>query len=381
MKKVKFGLIGCGEAANFHSIAGKRIKSEYDNIEYNATYDIDEKSAKKVAKRLKTTPYTDIDEFLSSDINAVIVMVPHFLHLDLVKAAAEAGKHVLCEKPMAPTLEECNQMIEVTKKAGVKFMIAENHRFLPAHKKVKELVENGFIGDVYLGRSYEGAFCPYEQFMDNNSWHFTYAKGGGGVLADQGVHKFATLNWMLGEVESGYAWLGKTHDSPVEKGEDNAIMLLRYQNGAMIEVQLSSTAVHPLNNNLELHGTKGHILEDHSWANPVKIMSSHPDAEKKGEYYDISVEHGEYPKYYTISAYHEDLHFAQCLLNDVEPEFTPEQARDAVKVVLLGYMSAKEGRSITMNEFDEYTKLNDTKTLLERLGEVTQKNYSKLNWN
>ena len=370
MDKLKFGIIGAGDAANFHTIAQKG--RENSNLEYVAVCDINEKAAKRIAKRNKSTSYTDLDAFLKSDLDAVLIAVPHYLHAEMAKRVAEAGKHVLCEKPMAPTLEECDEMIAATKKAGVKFMIAENHRFLPAHQKIKSLLEEGYIGDVYLGRTYEGAFCPTSQFMNLDLWNFTYEKGGGGVLADQGVHKFALLNWLLGGVKSGQAWLGKVHNSPPEKGEDNAIMMIQYNNGAMMEVMLSSTTIHPLNNNLELHGTDGHILEDHSWDNPIRILSSHTDAEKKGEYYEISVEHGPYPKYYTISAFHEDYYFADCIKRDIDPVFTPENAKDAVAVVLLGYLSAKKGRRVTMDELKEYAKERNTKSLLEGLPAVTQ---------
>ncbi len=369
MDKLKFGVIGAGDAANFHTIGVK--KREDAKLEYVAVCDINEKAAKRVAKRNKATPYTDLDAFLNHDLDGVLIAVPHYLHAKMAKRVAETGKHVLCEKPMAPTLEECDEMIAVTKKAGVKFMIAENHRFLPAHQKIKELLTQGFIGDVYLGRTYEGAFCTLDQFMNPDRWNFTYDRGGGGVLADQGVHKFALLNWLLGDVKNGQAWLGKIHDSPPSKGEDNAVMMLQFSSGAMIEVMLSSTTVHPLNNNLELHGTDGHILEDHSWTDPIRIFTSHPDAVKKGEYYDISVEHGAYPKYYPISMFHEDNHFANCIIQDRDPEFTPEHAKEAVAVVLLGYLSAKKGTQVSMDELKEYAKTKGTKSLLEGLPAVT----------
>jgi myo-inositol 2-dehydrogenase / D-chiro-inositol 1-dehydrogenase len=369
MNKLKFGVIGAGDASNYHTIGAKNREEAL--FEYVAVCDINEKAAKRVARRNKSMAYTDLDEFLKSDLDVVLIAVPHYLHAEMAKKVAEAGKHVLCEKPMAPTLEECDEMISVTKKAGVKFMIAENHRFLPAHQKIKNLLEQGYIGDVYLGRTYEGAFCTSDQFMNKDKWNFTYDRGGGGVLADQGVHKFALLNWLLGDVKYGQAWLGKMHNSPPIKAEDNAIMLLQFQSGAMIEVMVSSTTVHPLNNNLELHGKEGHILEDHSWLDPIRIFTSHPDAEKKGEYYDISIEHGPYPKYYSISMFHEDNYFADCIIHDKDPEFTPEHAKEAVAVVLLGYLSAKKGTRVSMEELKEYAKERGTKSLLEGLPSVT----------
>ncbi len=379
MDQVRFGVIGSGDAANFHTLAFKNRPDA--NLKFVSVFDVNEKKCSILAKRMKLTPYSDLEDFFGSGIDAVLVCVPHYLHAEYVTRAAAAGKNILCEKPMAPTLEECDAMIDATTRAGVKFMIAENHRFLPAHRIIRETLEAGLLGDVFLGRTYEGAFCPASQFLDAGCWHFTCDKGGGGVLMDQGVHKFALLNWLLGEVESAQAWLGKALNSPDCKGEDNAVMHLQYKNGAMIEVTLSSTTVHPLNNNTELHGTKGHLLEDHSWEKPVRLFSSHPDAKVKGSYYEIETDHGAYPMYYIISAYHEDTHFADCILNDTHPEFTPEQARGAVEVVLLGYLSARLGRTTTMDELStEVAEKGGSRHIIEEAMPFIRKNFCQLQW-
>ena len=379
MNLVKFGILGCGNASSYHTLGIK--KDPNPNIKFIAAFDIDEKNLNRVAIRNKLTPYTDLDKFLQSDIEAVLLLVPHYLHAELTEKIAEAGKHVLCEKPMACSLEECDRMIKATKKANVKLMIAENHRFLPVHNYIKTLLDKGFIGDVLLARTYEGAYCDPQEFLDPNLWHFTFDKGGGGVVMDQGVHKFAMLNWFLGDLESAQCWCSKTLNSPPNKGEDTAIILLRYKSGAIVSVSLSSTTVHPLNNSTELQGTKGTIYEDHSWENPLKIFSSHPEAEKKGEFYSPSdpIEHGGYPKYYTISARYEDHYFAECILNDKEPEFTPEQAKEAVAVVLLSYLSAKNGTIASMDELKNIAKKDGTQNILNGFLLVIQNNYKNLN--
>ncbi|MFX0178209.1 MAG: Gfo/Idh/MocA family protein [Candidatus Hodarchaeota archaeon] len=373
---VKFGIIGVGSVWRYHKLGSKNNPK----IKFISAYDIDEENLSKAAKYSKFETYSNLEDFLKSDIEAVLVLVPHYLHKDIVIRVAEAGKHILCEKPMAPSLEECDEMIKATKKAGIKFMIAENHRFLPAHQKIKEMLDKGFIGDVMLGRTYEGAYCTPDEFLDPNWWHFCYDKGGGGVVADQGVHKFTMLNWFLGDVDSAQCWLGKTLNSPPNKGEDTAIVLLRYKCGAMITVDVSSTTVHPLTNRTELHGTKGTILEDHSWEKPIRVFSSHPDAEIKGEFYSPEIEHGIYPHYYKISMGKEDAYFADCILEDKEPEFTPEEARNGVAVVLLSYLSAKKGRIATMDELIDVYRKEGTKIILEGLDDVIQKNYQYLKW-
>ncbi|MFX0133273.1 MAG: Gfo/Idh/MocA family protein, partial [Candidatus Hodarchaeota archaeon] len=215
-------------------------------------------------------------------------------------------------------------------------------------------------------------------------WHFTYDKGGGGVLADQGAHKFALLNWLLNDtVESAQAWCAKTLNSPPNKGEDNAIIFLRYKKGAIAEVTVSTSAIHTPYNSTELHGTKGSILENHQWDNPVKIFSSHKDAEIKGFFYSPKKdppEHAPFPKYYMISTHGEDTHFAECILNNTQPKFAPEQARDAVAVILLAYLSVKNKTITKMDELNKIAKKEGTKSILEGLEEFMQKNYEYLNW-
>jgi UDP-N-acetyl-2-amino-2-deoxyglucuronate dehydrogenase len=371
-----FGLIGVGAVWRFHKLGSKNNP----RVKFVSAYDTNENNLKNANKYSKLETYTNLDSFLKSDMDAVLIAVPHYLHKDMVVKAAEAGKHVLCEKPMAPTLEECDEMIRVTRKSNVKFMIAENHRFLPAHVEIKRLLDENFIGDVLLGRTYEGAYCTPNEFLDANWWHFCYEEGGGGVVADQGVHKFTMLNWFLGEVDSAQCWLSKTLDSPPNKGEDTAIILLQYKSGAMVTVDLSSTVIHPPTNRTELHGTKGSILEDHSWEDPLKIFSSHPKAEKKGEYYSPKIEHGPFPDYYKISMGKEDDYFASCILEDKDPEFKPEQAKMGVAVVLLAYLAAKRGMTVKMSELLDIYKKQGTKHILEDLGAHIRKNFSQIKW-
>jgi len=376
MEFVKFGIIGCGNAASIHVAASKANPK----LKFIATFDVDEKKSRKFAKKYNLTPYSSLEELLQSDIDAVHIVLPHYLHAPTVIAAAEAGKHVLCEKPMANSLEDCDKMIAATNSAGVKFMIAENHRFLPAHQYIKDALSRGLIGDVFFGRTYEGAYDSQDKIRNPDHWMFSYNKGGGGALHDQGAHKFAMLNWMLGEVESAQCWCYKAIDSPPNKADDTAMVHLRFKNGAMVEVSVSTATIHPPTNRLELHGTKGTILEDHAWEKPVQIYSTHESADKPGEFYSPELEHGLFPKYYPISFRIEDTYFANCILNDTTPEFTPEAAKEAVAVVHLAYLAAKKGTTVKMDELKQFIRTKGTKSLFDGLDKAIQKSYEHLNW-
>jgi predicted dehydrogenase len=312
---------------------------------------------------------------LESEIDAVLVLVPHHAHEEIVIQAAEAGKHILCEKPMATTLEGCDQMIDATQKAGVKFMIAENHRFLPVHQSIYNYIKEGFIGKTFMARTFEGVFETHN-ITNSKSWKASIERAGGGALMDMGVHKFATLNWILDDtVESAYCWLTKQINNLPEKGEDNAFIFLKYHSGIIVECTLSFTVNSPPTNHLEIYGTKGTLIENHSWKDPVRLYSSKElDAEKYDGWYLPKINHGTFPKYYLISMGIEDAHFTECILEDKDPSFNPEDAKEAVATALLAYLSAIKGKTTTMNELIDLYKTNGTKTIFEQLPKAIQNN-------
>jgi len=372
MKEVKFGLIGAGIVYVYHKMG---LKSN-PKINFTSLYDINLSGARRIAKVNGMEAFTSLDELLKSDIDAVLIMTPHYLHVEQVNAAAEAGKHVLCEKPMATTLEGCDEMIKSTKKAGVKFMIAENHRFLPAHEYIMNAVHSGIIGKPFLIRSYEGV-NEIEGLMKEGFWKGHPILAGGGALIDMGTHKFATINWILNDkIESAYSYLAKQCTNLEEKAEDNAIAIFKYEKGTIAETVVSFTVASPLTNSLEIYGTQGSIVENHERQNPVRIFSKHDDmGEYKGKWYEPEIEHGPYPKYYEISMRNEDLHFADCIINDTEPEFTPKQAKEAIFDVLLSYLSAKTGKMVSREQLNEVYRTVGTKTILKGLEKAVQNNY------
>jgi predicted dehydrogenase len=259
-------------------------------------------------------------------------------------------------------------------------MITENHRFLPAHRYIKEAVSRGLIGDVFLGRSYEGAFETPERIKNPDCWMFSWEKGGGGALHDQGAHKFAVWNWLLGEVEAAMCLCSKTLDSPPVKGEDTAMVMLKYKCGALVEVTVTTAAIHASTNRIELHGTRGSIVEDHDWEKPVRIYSLHESAEHRGTVHYPEIEHGAFPMYYTISFRIEVDHFADCILNDTAPEFSPEEAREAIAVSQLAYFAAKRGCLTTMAEFREFITTEGTPALFEGIDKMPLDSYRNLRW-
>ncbi len=368
-KYVKFGVIGAGSVWDFHRSGCEGSPF----LKYVAVYDKNQKRAEKVARRYRANAmqaYSDLDQFLKSDIDAVLIMVPHAFHAELVAKAAASGKHILCEKPMATTLEDCDRMIKAAGDAGVKFMIAENHRFLPAHQYIHDAIKQGLIGDVHLVRAYEGV-SELEGLSQPDFWKGDPIKAGGGAFMDMGAHKFAALEWILDdEVESVYVQLAKQAINLPEKAEDNAMAMVRFSKGVIGEIVVSFTQVTPAFNSLEVHGSKGTILENHMWERPVRIYSGHEGlGENKNQWYEPEIEHAPFPAYYNISMRCEDEYFAQCILEDRQPEFTPEQARSAIADVLMGYVSAQTGKAVTRQDLYNIQQTAGTESILHKLAQ------------
>ncbi len=372
MDFVKYGVIGCGNVFDtFHSL-GAVGQTKY---KFAAFYDINIKKAKRIARRYKGQHYENLEDLLKSDIDAVLINVPHHLHRDIVLQAAEASKHVLCEKPMGRTIEECDEMIAATKKAGVKFMIAENHRFLPAHRYIMETVQNGLIGKVFLIRAYEGV--NEITGLSSPGWKGDIKLRNMGSLLDMGVHRIATTNWILDdEIEMANCWVTKQCTTLDSKAEDNALVMYRYTSGTIMQMTVSFTVISPPSNELQIYGTKGTIIENHDWENPVKIYSTHPDmGENQNKWYQpTNIEHGAFPQYYTISMGAEDLYFAECILSEMDPEFTPEDAKKAVEAVLMAYESANRNKPVTKEQLFKLKEEKGSGNVLQRLKRHIQRN-------
>lgn len=367
MRKIKFGVVGGGGAFYFHAngIRGSEI------LEYTAIYDINYENAKRMAQKYKNNPmtaYEKLDDMLDSDIDAVLVMVPHVYHDNIVVQCAEKGKHVLCEKPMGTTLEGCKRMIDACEENHVLFMIAENHRFLPAHNCVHDLIEQGAIGRVTMIRAYEGV-NEIPGLSQSGFWKGDPIKAGGGSLMDMAAHKFATIEYIMGSrCEEVTAVLAKQMINLPEKAEDNAAAIARYENGAIADVMVSFTQMTPPFNSLEVYGTEGTIFENHAWEKPVRVYSmTSKDERMRQKWYEPECEHAPFPKYYPISVKREDEHFARCILDHTVPEFTPYQAMHAIEAILTGYLSHIEKRPVRCEEVRKMGEEGRTHEILEKL--------------
>ncbi|MEK4076693.1 Gfo/Idh/MocA family oxidoreductase [Paenibacillus sp. SZ31] len=232
MSKIKVAVFGCG------AIAERRHIPEYaanENVELVAFADPIVERAEKMAETYGGKAYSSYEELLANEtVDAVSVCTPNYLHAPMAIAAANAGKHVLVEKPMAVSTEEGEQMIEAAKKNGVYLMVGHNQRLMPPHVKAKEILDSGRLGKVLNFRTSFGHPGPEAWSVDGaESWFFRKEEAIMGAMGDLGVHKSDFIRYLLDDEVSEVAGFISTLHKEGTKVDDNATCLLRMKSGAI----------------------------------------------------------------------------------------------------------------------------------------------------
>jgi predicted dehydrogenase len=230
MDKVRIGLIGCGGISGAHSGAYHALSNETQVV---ATCDSNEDAARRrMADLGADAAHSDYRRVLErGDIDAVDLCLPHDLHAEVAVAAAEAGKHVFCEKPIATSQEEARRMIDAAARANVRLMIAYCERFSNASMAMKAILDEGGIGEPFLLRIDHNQWVN----MPGGHWINDPKALGGGVVAGSGTHRLDLLRWFGGDVKRVASRFVHTGLTPLG-GEDAAVISLDYEGGAAGEM-------------------------------------------------------------------------------------------------------------------------------------------------
>ncbi len=227
MNRTKFAIVGCGRIAERHAQYISNLATLV------AVCDVKQERASAFSKRYGCQPYTDLDELLSKEKNVDVISVctPNGLHAEHSIKALKAGKHVLCEKPMAITSKDCDAMIREAEKAQRRLFIVKQNRFNPPIVALKKVIDEGWLGkivDVQLNCYWNRDAAYYKQ----SDWKGT-KKLDGGTLYTQFSHFIDLLYWFVGDVKSVQASLANTLHSGIIEFEDTGIVLLKFANGAL----------------------------------------------------------------------------------------------------------------------------------------------------
>lgn len=258
MSKIGFGIIGCGVIAPIHAEALARIP----DAKLVAVSDVVEQNRKNMAEKYDAASYSDYKEMIKrDDIHAVSLCVPSGMRLDIAKACAEAGKHIVAEKPLEVNSDRIDQLIAAVDKTGVQLGCIFQYRFADGPMHIRKALDEGRFGKLVLGDAYIKWYRSQEYYA-SGKWRGTKNLDGGGCLMNQGIHQIDMLLWFLGNAKSVAAQTALVGHTGIEV-EDLACAMIEFENGAMGVVE-GSTAIwpgHPAR--VEVHGTEGSaILED-----------------------------------------------------------------------------------------------------------------------
>jgi predicted dehydrogenase len=322
MPEIKVGLIGAGGIAGAH-IRGYREHAA--RIGITAVADVSEAAVAARAEELGATPYADYRQMLEvEELDAVDICLPHHLHRDAIVAAAEAGKHILCEKPLCLTAAEAADVRAAVSAAGVTLMCAHNQLFLPAVAKAKELLEAGTIGTVYEVRTTDSFYNDFDP--STMGWRASAATSGGGELIDTGYHPTYLLLHLAGGKPVEATAMLSTHRLKFMEGEDSAQVLVRFDNGVVGQL-VTSWAYQPaaVTERFSVVGSEGAL---HSDGNSLTVRR------RVGEVETIELE--------PVDGFVAEIgHFADSLLGKTRPLHTEEEGIAVLGILLAAYEGAR----------------------------------------
>ncbi len=343
VNKTKFAIVGAGVISVNHA----RAIDANSEAEIVAICDIIPDKAIKLANEYSVEKtYENYEEmFKKEEIDILSVCVPSGSHAEITIAAARAGINVLCEKPLEITREKMTAMIEACRAANVKLGAVYQRRTLDAAIKTRKAIQEGKFGKLVLGDAYL-KYYRSPGYYASAGWRGTWELDGGGALMNQGVHGVDLIQWMMGEVESVFAYAAPlVRDIEVE---DTAVITVKYKNGAFGVIQ-GTTSVYPgQETRFEIHGENGSVIFADSGFKQWKFLNSDDPIPQAG-----NVEGGSSdPK--SISSeghyiYVDDI--IQAVKEDREPLVPGEEARKAVDLLLAIYKSARTGKEVKVNEY------------------------------
>jgi len=251
-QQLKTALVGVGKVTDMHARALVNLKESV----FTAVCSRSMEKAESYAARYKITAYSDVAEMVTKEqIDVVLVCTPHPNHREPTIAALEAGAHVLIEKPLASSLEDCDAMIEVSKRCGKQIgVICQRRWYLPA-KRVKEAIDAGKIGKPVFGTINMLGWRD-EAYYESDSWRGTWKREGGGVLVNQAPHQLDMLYWFMGGIDECYGvWSNLNH--PYIEVEDTANAILKFKNGALANIIVSNSQKPGIFGKVHVHGENG----------------------------------------------------------------------------------------------------------------------------
>lgn len=333
--KVGVGVIGSGRIGALHI---EHLSQNIPEAELISVCSLDTSGVESLAKQFNIPKTTDDYTALLADpqIEAVLVASATNTHVEMSQAAAQAGKHVFCEKPISLDLEQIDETLAIVERAGVKFQVGFNRRFDASFIRVREAVTSGEIGQPHIMRitSRDPAPPPIE-----------YVKVSGGIFLDMTIHDFDMARYLIGdEVVEVYAVGGVRVDPKIgEAGDiDTAVITLRFQNGVIATIDNSREAVYGYDQRVEVFGSKGMVTAANPPVNTVTFSGNEGTRAASPPYFFV--------ERYKPAFLSELRAFFACIQEDTPPPVTGDDGRAPVVIGFAALKSLRENRPVLLSE-------------------------------
>lgn len=335
---LRFGVIGAGRIGKLHA---QNLATRISGAEVAIIADVDRNAAQTLAEQLHIPTVVDDYHLLLADprIDAVAICSSTDTHAQIIIEAAQAGKHIFCEKPIDLRLEKIEAALEAVKKAGVKLQIGFNRRFDPNFRKVRTMVAEGKIGTPHIIRITSRDPAPPP---------LSYVQVSGGMFLDMTIHDFDMARYLSGsEVEEVYAAAAVMVDPAIgDAGDvDTAVIVLRFANGAIGTIDNSRKAIYGYDQRVEVFGSKG-------------MVQAHNNTPDNDVYFDAEGVHSAKPLYFFLERYMESFiaemqEFVKSIQEDTPPAVTGIDGHIPVVIAMAAKKSYLEHRPVKLSEITD----------------------------
>jgi UDP-N-acetyl-2-amino-2-deoxyglucuronate dehydrogenase len=371
---LKTALVGVGKVTEMHARALVNLKES----EFTAVCSRSREKAETFAAKYNIKPYSDVAEMVTKEkIDVVIICTPHPNHRVPAIAALETGAHVLVEKPLASSLEDCDAMLEASNRCGKLIGVVCQRRWYPPAMRVKNAIDEGKIGQPVFGTVNMLGWRD-KAYYDSDPWRGTWQGEGGGVLVNQAPHQLDMLQWFMGEIDELYGqWSNLNH--PYIEVEDTANAILKFKNGAVANIIVSNSQKPGIFGKVHVHGENGasvgvqtdggamfvagmsSILEP-----PVNDLWTVPGEEKMLQQW-VKEDTDFFNNLPNQTDYFHERNiedFLRAIQNGEKPLITGEEGRVTVEIFTAIYRSTRDGKPIKWPLRPEYPHQFDGRTWL-----------------
>lgn len=373
---INVAIIGCSKIAHLHAKAILQIPE----LNFKAVWSHTPESTQKFVDEYGVKAYASIPEMVKAEnIQMAIICTAHPYHADTAIQAMEAGAHVLIEKPLASTLQDCDRIIEAAMRTGRETGVVSQRRWYQPIQRMKKAIDEGKIGTPALG-TIQMLGWRDRSYFESDAWRGSWKQEGGGVLVNQAAHPLDLLQWMMGDIEEVFGYWGNLNHPYIEV-EDTAIAVIRFKNGGLGNILVSNSQKPGIYGKIHIHGSNGASVgaqtEGGAMFLPGKTTIADPP---KLDLWTVPGEDhlmGEWNKadsdtFHSVDAmtwyFKQQLEdFKDAIRHDCPPMVTAQEGRKTVELFTAIYRSQRDGKPVKFPLQPEYDKEDMDGRLTESL--------------